>query len=125
MRAFLSAKTYFLISFFVCNWHPSSCFSLLLMARKGNGKLKRELKGLDTSQSVSKFKTGSSLTERKGRELKGVTLPVEVCCFCYRRFCSPIRVMLRMVSQTSNSYYATVGKIERLGVVRWFSLSMC
>ena len=79
MRAFHAARTYFLISFAVCHWHPSSCFSVLLMARKGNGKLERELKGLVTSQSVRKFKTGSSLTERKGLELKGVTLPGEVC----------------------------------------------
>lgn len=89
MKSFFMTKTFFFVSLFLVGWrNVSSGFSLLFMARKGQGKLKEALTVVSDA-TVSKTKASLSLAKTKGQEIRGVTLPIEVREF-YILFVVPI-----------------------------------
>jgi hypothetical protein len=78
MKVFSAIKMILLVSSIFCFIRGSSCFSLVFMVRKGQGKLQQSLEESDIR--VMKTKGAPALNQGKGQEVTGVTLPIEVSC---------------------------------------------
>jgi hypothetical protein len=73
MRPILLSHVLFGLSTILVQFHEANGFSFLLMARRGQGNLKRSLESVsDTTNRAA------SLNQGKGQEVTGVTLPDEV-----------------------------------------------
>jgi hypothetical protein len=73
MRPILLSHVLFGLTTIAVQFHGTNGFSFLLMARRGQGNLKRSLES-DTAPP----NRAASLNQGKGQEVTGVTLPAEV-----------------------------------------------